>query len=169
MNNLNSMRGDNFEYDVLLLVEQVSCQILTALQHIHSFKIIHRDLKGQNILIKGKGRDIIAVISDFGSAKIHSSSPSTWYVSTRYYRAPECILQNGFYNHKIDIWGFGAVLAECLLGKPIFKGVDSTDQLCKIFRILGFPDKECLSTLNTDLNPDHVRSLMQKQHKNKLV
>lgn len=122
----------------LIYLKSYAQQLLKGLDHIHNLGIIHRDIKPENILINRKN----ICIADFGSSKIFNNAGSTTYISTRYYRAPECLLENAFYDMSIDIWAMGCVFAEILLNKPIFMGENNTDQLYKIFSILGFPNKK---------------------------
>mgnify|MGYP001228941900 CR=1 FL=1 len=151
-------------HHMLFYLRKIFCHIAHGLKHIHQHNICHRDIKGDNILLKGNGKSTIAVIADFGSAKqIEENRESTSYITTRYYRAPECILLNPHYNHKIDIWSAGCVFAECILQEPIFKGDDNTDQLCKIFKIIGFPDTDCLLKLNPELDTSNDMILKVKE------
>jgi serine/threonine protein kinase len=80
-------------------------------------------------------------ISDFGLCKeINSSPPYTEYISTRWYRAPECVLLSRSYNFKMDIFAVGCIMAELYLMKPIFPGKNQVDQFSTICRVLGTPD-----------------------------
>mgnify|MGYP003341104859 CR=1 FL=1 len=75
-------------------------------------------------------------IADFGLAReIRSIPPYTEYVSTRYYRAPECLLKFSNYNSPIDIWALGCIMAEMITGKPLFTGDCEIGQIFKIFEI----------------------------------
>ena len=68
-----------------------------------------RDIKPENILII----DECLKLADFGSCRgIYSKQPYTEYISTRWYRAPECLLTDGYYTHKMDMWGVGCVFFE---------------------------------------------------------
>lgn len=81
-------------------------QLLKSMDHIHRNGIFHRDIKPENILIT----DDELKLADFGSCRgIYSKQPYTEYISTRWYRAPECLLTDGFYNYKMDMWGVGCV------------------------------------------------------------
>jgi len=99
-------------------------QILRGLKYIHSASVVHRDLKPGNLLVNA---DCELKICDFGLSRGFDSSPEnpsvmTEYVATRWYRAPEIMLAFRGYNTAIDIWSVGCILAELLLGKPLFKG-----------------------------------------------
>jgi len=86
-------------------------QLLRGLKYIHSAKIVHRDLKPRNLLVNS---NCDLKICDFGLArplfKNVKANVLTEYVATRWYRAPECLMTDGYYNHKMDIWGYGCVL-----------------------------------------------------------
>lgn len=112
-------------------------QLCLAINHIHEKNICHRDITPSNILLSNKG-DV--VLADFGSAKIlESQHISMSYVCSRYYRAPELLLGCSNYTTKVDIWSAGCILAEMLLGRPIFPGADNQDQFVKIVLVLGAP------------------------------
>nr|CAD7454907.1 unnamed protein product [Timema tahoe] len=93
-------------------------QILKALEHLHSHGLFHRDIKPENILLKVSrmfGQNEIIKLADFGSVRgIYSRPPYTEYISTRWYRSPECLLTSGFYGPKMDIWATGCVYFELL-------------------------------------------------------
>ena len=111
-------------------------QVLMAIEHMHSNGIFHRDIKPENILV----RDDHVKLADLGSCKgKYSPHPYTEYISTRWYRAPECLMTDGYYNEKMDIWGFGCVLFELIAKCPLFPGKDELDQVHKIHNILGTP------------------------------
>ena len=70
--------------------------------------------------------------------------PLTEYISTRWYRAPECLLTDGYYSYKMDIWGVGCVMFEILSLCPLFPGDDELDQINKIHEAIGTPSKEIM-------------------------
>jgi serine/threonine protein kinase len=118
---------------------QIRCilyQTLKGLSYMHKYGYFHRDLKPENLLVSG---DKIK-IADFGLAReIRSLPPYTDYVSTRWYRAPECLLKSTNYNSRIDIWALGCIMIELYNFKPIFTGNTEKEVLFKICSILGAP------------------------------
>ncbi|XP_008544096.1 MAPK/MAK/MRK overlapping kinase [Microplitis demolitor] len=111
-------------------------QLLKGLEHLHKNGIFHRDIKPENILVKG---DLVK-LGDLGSIRgIYSKPPYTEYISTRWYRSPECLLTNGFYGPKMDVWAIGCVFYELLSLKPLFPGSNEIDQIAKIHAVLGTP------------------------------
>eukprot|EP00658_Telonema_sp_P-2_P005144 TRINITY_DN11935_c0_g1_i3.p1 TRINITY_DN11935_c0_g1~~TRINITY_DN11935_c0_g1_i3.p1 ORF type:complete len:429 (-),score=98.29 TRINITY_DN11935_c0_g1_i3:414-1700(-) len=116
-------------------------QLCRAMDHMHRNGIFHRDIKPENILIK----DEMLKLADFGSCRgIYSKQPFTEYISTRWYRAPECLLTDGYYSYKMDIWGLGCVFFEIMSLYPLFPGTNELDQVAKIHQIMGTPSKELL-------------------------
>ncbi|XP_063097218.1 MAPK/MAK/MRK overlapping kinase isoform X6 [Cavia porcellus] len=84
-------------------------QLCKSLDHMHRNGMFHRDVKPENILIK---QDVLK-LGDFGSCRsVYSRQPYTEYISTRWYRAPECLLTDGFYTSKMDMWSAGCVFYE---------------------------------------------------------
>lgn len=116
-------------------------QLLKSIDHMHKNGIFHRDIKPENVLLV----DDQLKLADLGSCRgIFSKQPFTEYISTRWYRAPECILTDGYYNYKMDLWGVGCVFFEILSLFPLFPGNNELDQINKIHNILGTPPKELL-------------------------
>ena len=124
------------------LIQWYTYQLLKAMEFTHKNGIFHRDLKPENILLK----DYHLVLADLGSCKgIKARMPFTEYVSTRWYRAPECIMTNGYYNYKMDMWGVGCVLFEMATLFPLFPGDNEIDQMIKIQNVLGPPSEEVIN------------------------
>ena len=116
--------------------------LLKAIDFTHKNGIFHRDLKPENILLK----DYHLVLADLGSCKgIKARMPFTEYVSTRWYRVPECIMTNGYYTYKMDMWGVGCVLFEIATLFPLFPGDNEIDQMKKIQNILGPPSEDVIN------------------------
>lgn len=112
-------------------------QVLQGLAHMHSNGYFHRDLKPENLLVTNNA----IKIADFGLAReLSSLPPFTEYVSTRWYRAPEVLLQSSVYTPAIDMWAVGVIIAELFTCCPIFPGESEIDQLYKICCVLGTPD-----------------------------
>lgn len=110
------------------------------MKYLHDKNILHRDLKPENIITCDDNKGISLKITDFGTAKkVKATDPNTLYVSTRWYRAPECILSDQYYGKPSDVFALGCILAEFINLKPIFTGSSSLDQLHKYCDILGSP------------------------------
>ena len=106
--------------------------MLLALKHMHACKIVHRDVKPENMLLTKNG---ILKMCDLGSARLHDpQTPMTEYVSTRWYRAPELLI-NARYDAKIDIWAVGCIFVEMLTGKALFNGKNDQDMLRLVLKM----------------------------------
>ncbi|KAA8521259.1 hypothetical protein F0562_011904 [Nyssa sinensis] len=111
-------------------------QVFQGLAYMHQRGYFHRDLKPENLLVS---KDIIK-IADFGLAReISSQPPYTEYVSTRWYRAPEVLLQSPTYNSAVDMWAMGAIMAELFSLCPLFPGSSEADEIYKICSVIGTP------------------------------
>ncbi|KAK9451937.1 kinase-like domain-containing protein [Limtongia smithiae] len=122
-------------------------QLFRSLAYIHSQGICHRDIKPQNLLTDPKSG--VLKLCDFGSAKILvQGEPNVSYICSRYYRAPELIFGATNYTTKIDVWSAGCVMAELMLGQPLFPGESGIDQLVEIIKVLGTPTRDQIKTMN---------------------
>jgi serine/threonine protein kinase len=131
----------------ILLVKLYAYQMFRALAYVHSLGICHRDIKPQNLLVDPATH--ILKLCDFGSAKkLIKGEPNVSYICSRYYRAPELIFGCTDYTWIIDVWSVGCVVAELLLGQPLFPGESGVDQLVEIIKVLGTPTKEQIMAMN---------------------
>ncbi|KAM9816194.1 mitogen-activated protein kinase 12 [Syngnathus typhle] len=142
-------------------IQYLVYQILKGLKYIHSAGIIHRDLKPGNLAIN---QDCELKILDFGLAR-QADSEMTGYVVTRWYRAPEVILSWMHYSQTVDIWSVGCIMAEMLIGKPLFKGNDHLDQLTEIMKITGTPSQEFIAKLQSDDAKCYIKGLQKVEKK----
>lgn len=114
-------------------------QLLRGVDYCHEHRVLHRDLKPQNLLINMEG-DL--KLADFGLARAFGIPVRsfTHEVVTLWYRAPDVLMGSRNYSTPIDIWSVGCIFAEMVNGKPLFPGTTDNDQLWKIFQLLGSPD-----------------------------
>ncbi|XP_046662173.1 mitogen-activated protein kinase p38b isoform X1 [Homalodisca vitripennis] len=136
-------------------------QILRGLKYIHSAGIIHRDLKPSNIAVN---EDCELKILDFGLAR-PTENEMTGYVATRWYRAPEIMLNWMHYNQTVDIWSVGCIMAELLTGRTLFPGTDHIHQLNLIMEILGTPHAEFMLKISSESARNYIQSLPQLKKK----
>ncbi|RDX65528.1 Shaggy-related protein kinase eta, partial [Mucuna pruriens] len=136
----------------IIYVKLYMYQIFRGLAYIHTVpKVCHRDLKPQNILVDPLTHQV--KLCDFGSAKVLvKGEANISYICSRFYRAPELIFGATEYTSSIDIWSAGCVLAELLLGQPLFPGENAVDQLVHIIKVLGTPTREEVRCMNPSYN-----------------
>ncbi|KAM5578355.1 shaggy-related protein kinase eta [Rosa sericea] len=145
----------------LIYVKLYTYQIFRGLAYIHAVPgVCHRDVKPQNLLVDPLTHQV--KICDFGSAKVLvRGEANISYICSRYYRAPELIFGATEYTTSIDIWSAGCVLAELLLGQPLFPGENAVDQLVEIIKVLGTPTREeirCMNPNYTDFRFPQIKA-----------
>lgn len=117
------------------LVRVFTAQLLDALTVMNEARIIHCDLKPENVLLKNLESPTIKVI-DFGSA-CHEVQTMYTYIQSRFYRSPEVLIGLP-YTSAIDMWSLGCIAAELFLGLPLFPGSSEYNQLSRIIEMLGY-------------------------------
>ncbi|CAD7704729.1 unnamed protein product [Ostreobium quekettii] len=131
----------------MLYIKLYMYQICRALAHLHKMGICHRDIKPQNLLVNMETHQLM--LCDFGSAKVLvKGEPNISYICSRYYRAPELIFGATEYTTAIDMWSTGCVMAELMIGQPMFPGESGIDQLVEIVKVLGTPTREQIISMN---------------------
>jgi len=113
-------------------------QLLQGIAYCHQHRVLHRDLKPQNLLINHEGE---LKLADFGLARAFGIPVRnyTHEVVTLWYRAPDVLMGSRKYSTQVDIWSVGCIFAEMVNGRPLFPGSSDADQLTKIFKCLGTP------------------------------
>uniref|UniRef100_A0A0D9X133 [RNA-polymerase]-subunit kinase n=1 Tax=Leersia perrieri TaxID=77586 RepID=A0A0D9X133_9ORYZ len=145
----HDLAGLSSSPDIKFSEAQVKCymnQLLSGLEHCHSRRIVHRDIKGANLLLNNEG---VLKIADFGLANYfdpNKNHPLTSRVVTLWYRPPELLLGSTHYDAAVDLWSVGCVFAELFRGKPILQGRTEVEQLHKIFKLCGSPADEYWKT-----------------------
>mmetsp|Transcript_35968 Transcript_35968/g.80065 ORF Transcript_35968/g.80065 Transcript_35968/m.80065 type:complete len:302 (-) Transcript_35968:441-1346(-) len=116
-------------------------QILNGIAYCHSRRVLHRDLKPQNLLIDRAHNNL--KLADFGLARAFGIPirAYTHEVVTLWYRAPEILLGTKTYSTPVDVWSIGCIFAEMVNHRPLFPGDSEIDQLYKIFQVMGTPDE----------------------------
>ena len=148
------------EYMPLLYVKLFGYQLFRALAYLHNPKlnVCHRDVKPQNLLIDPTTG--VLKLCDFGSAKqLLSGEQNVSYICSRYYRPPELIFGCTTYTTAVDVWSAGVVLAELLIGQPLFPGETTVDQMVEIIKILGTPSKPDIESMNKNYSEFNFPSI----------
>jgi len=148
----------------------IMAQLLRATAYLHSGNVIHRDHKPSNILLDS---DCLVKICDFGLARSLGQLPKagtgpdstvpalTEYVATRWYRAPEILLSSPHYTKGVDMWSLGCILAEMLLGKPLFPGDSTFDQIEKIIRVIQQPSQADIDIIGSQ----YAQTVVERAHR----
>uniref|UniRef100_A0A8C9VM16 dual-specificity kinase n=1 Tax=Scleropages formosus TaxID=113540 RepID=A0A8C9VM16_SCLFO len=143
MNLYEVILKNNFRGFSMARVRHYAFSLLRCLQMLHKEKIIHCDLKPENIVLSQRGLGNIKVI-DFGCSCYEQQKVYT-YIQSRFYRSPEVILGHS-YNMAIDMWSLGCILAELYTGYPLFPGENEEEQLACIMEIFGVPPEDFIKT-----------------------
>ncbi|MDI1488602.1 MAG: serine/threonine protein kinase, CMGC, dual-specificity [Ramalina farinacea] len=141
MNLYEFIKCHDFRGFSLKLIRRFAKQLISSLLLLKSKKVIHCDLKPENVLLAHPARSEIKVI-DFGSSCLENEKVYT-YIQSRFYRSPEVILGMS-YGMAIDMWSLGCILAELLTGYPIFPGENEQEQLACIMEVFGPPEKHLI-------------------------
>ncbi|XP_032763269.1 dual specificity tyrosine-phosphorylation-regulated kinase 4 [Rattus rattus] len=137
------MKNNSFQGFSLSIVRRFTLSVLKCLQMLYVEKIIHCDLKPENIVLYHRGQVTVKVI-DFGSSCYEHQKVYT-YIQSRFYRSPEVILGHP-YNMAIDMWSLGCIMAELYTGYPLFPGENEVEQLACIMEVLGLPPTHLIQT-----------------------
>ena len=130
------------------MVKRFMVQLIKGTMYCHSHRILHRDLKPQNLLIDKEGN---LKVADFGLARAFGVPlrSYTHEVVTLWYRAPEILLGSRQYSTGVDMWSVGCIFAEMITRKPLFPGDSEIDEIFKIFRVLGTPNEDAWPGVTT--------------------
>ncbi|NWY27233.1 MK15 kinase, partial [Pheucticus melanocephalus] len=142
-------------------------QLLKATKFIHSGNVIHRDQKPSNVLLDAQCR---VKLCDFGLARSlcqrgepRPGAALTEYVATRWYRAPEILLGSRRYTKGVDMWSIGCILGEMLLGKPLFPGTSTMNQIEQILRVIPAPSPEDILALQSEYKASVIKHMSSRQ------
>jgi len=139
-------------------VQSFLYQLLRGITYCHQHRVLHRDLKPQNLLINREG---FLKLADFGLARAFGIPVRSYTheVVTLWYRAPDVLMGSRKYSTPVDIWSVGCIFAEMVVGRPLFPGNTDADQLQRIFKVLGTPNAATWPTIAElpDWKPDYTQ------------
>ena len=144
-------------------------QLTKALKYIHSGELIHRDLKPSNMLLNSQ---CFVKVADFGLArsldcpKEQGDPIMTQYVATRWYRAPEILLGSTKYSKAVDMWSVGCILGELIIGKSLFPGNSTLNQIERILEVIGRPNQKDIESIESPLAANIISSTNIPKKKN---
>lgn len=149
-----------------LMVKKFTWQLIKGLYYCHAHRVLHRDLKPQNLLIDKSGN---LKLADFGLARAFGIPLRTYTheVVTLWYRAPEVLLGSRHYSTAIDMWSVGCIFAEMAMRQPLFPGDSEIDEIFRIFRVLGTPNEDIWPGVSNlpDYKPTFPQWSAQDLHK----
>ncbi|CAD8126233.1 unnamed protein product [Paramecium sonneborni] len=143
-------------------------QVLKGLKYIHTGEVIHRDLKPSNLLINSECK---VKVADFGLARSVAMPDDninpilTEYVATRWYRAPEILLGSQYYSKAVDMWSLGCIVGEMIVGKAIFPGTSTLNQIERIIELCGRPKPDDLEAIQAPLAEQVLQSISTQKKK----
>ena len=140
------------ESEAVLDTRHLKCyarQLFEGLAYLHRSGVLHRDMKGSNMLISGGG---VLQIADFGLARPLEAGRERYTpgVVTRWYRPPELLLGCSKYGPEVDVWGAGCILAELFLRRPLFPSEDDLQQLDMVSKLCGSINATTLGPISAD-------------------
>ncbi|KAI8620621.1 kinase-like domain-containing protein, partial [Chytriomyces sp. MP71] len=140
------------------LIRSYMLQLVSGMYYCHAHRILHRDLKPQNLLIDQSG---VLKLADFGLARAVGIPLRTYTheVVTLWYRSPEILLGSRHYSTAVDMWSIGCIFAELSLKHPLFPGDSEIDEIFRIFRVLGTPNEDIWPGISA--LPDYKASFPQ--------
>lgn len=141
-------------------------QLVRVVAQLHERHIIHRDIKPANVFVNS---DCTIKVGDFGLARTFAANVTpgkavpdmTEYIATRWYRSPEILVKSAVYSTAMDMWSIGCVVGELLIGKPLFMGSSTANQLSLIINAIGAPTADDIHSLNADEAKSVIASLPQ--------
>jgi serine/threonine-protein kinase BUR1 len=133
--------------EIIFSLPQAKCymsQLLHGLKYLHERQVLHRDIKGSNILLNNRGE---LRLTDFGLSRPLEEGRKEYTpgVYTRWYRPPELLMGSKQYGNSADMWGVGCILAEIFIKRPLFPGDDDFEQIQQVSRVCGTPSSQTMS------------------------